>query len=369
VIEPRRTGTASFPARSPDRIRRRLVLSGFLLLASLAGAELLVRAFAPRRTASTDSGPRLVQPSEDPRIRFENRPGARQEIRFFDAKGGVAKEVVAVINADGYRGTAVAKEKPPGTLRIAALGDSQTFGIGIGEGASWPAVLEASLQRSLPGTSVEVMNCAVPGYDAEQEAAALESRWLAYAPDLVLLGYFANDPPPPKSGPDEGKTWSRWMLGELLPNQRGFVGWARRSSALLDVVLDGVYRRLLVREWAAGAEQLHDDASDGWQRTQALFSIERDACTRAGARFAVVLIPFLVRCGDGLISTWPYRKVARVCGEAGIPTLDLEPSFQGEDFAHLLVHERDSHSAPPAHRIEGEAIARWVLEHKLLPER
>ena len=356
------------PARSPGRIRRRLVLSGFLLIAGLAGAELLVRAFAPRRTPSTASGPRLVQPVEDPRIRFENRPGARQEIRFFDAQGGVAKDVVAMINADGYRGTAVAKEKPPGTLRIAALGDSQTFGVGIGEGESWPAVLEASLRASLPGTSIEVMNCAVPGYDAEQEAAALETRWLDYAPDLVLLGYFANDPPPRKSFPDEGKTWSRWMLGELLPDRRGFVGWARKSSALVDVVLDGVYRRLLVREWAAGAEQLHDDASDGWQRTQALFSIERDACARAGTRFAVVLIPFLVRTSDGLISTRPYRKVARVCADARIPTLDLEPCFRDVDVAHLLVHERDSHSAPPAHRIEGEAIARWLLDAKLLPD-
>jgi len=355
-------------SRSPGRIRRRLVASGLILLAGLAIAELLVRAFVPRRTPSTESGPRLVQPSPDPRIQFENRPGARQEIRFFDPKGGVAKDVVAVINPDGYRGAAVAKEKPPGTLRIAALGDSQTFGIGIGEGESWPAVLEASLRESLSGTSIEVMNCAVPGYNAEQEAAALETRWLAYAPDLVLLGYFANDPPPRTSFPDEGKTWSRWMLGELLPDRRGFVGWARKSSALVDLVLDGVYRRLLVREWAAGAVQLHDDASDGWQRTRALFSIDRDACARSGARFAVVLIPFLVRTGDGLISTGPYRKVSAVCAEAGIPILDLEPSFRDVDLSRMLVHERDSHSAPPAHRIEGEAVARRLVDSKLLAD-
>ena len=363
------SGPASFPARSPSRIRRRLLLSGIFVLAGLAGAELLVRAFVSRRTPSTESDPRLVEPSGDPRIRFENRPGARQAIRFFDAKGGVAKEVVAVINADGYRGTALAKEKPRDTLRIAALGDSQTFGIGIGEGESWPAVLEASLRRSLPGRKVEVMNCAVPGYDAEQEAAALETRWLAYAPDLVLLGYFANDPPPPTNLPDTSKTWSRWMLGELLPNRRGFLGWTRRTSALVDVVLDGVYRRLLVHEWTVGAEHLHDDASDGWQRTRVLFTIERDACARAGARFAVVLIPFLIRSGGGLISTGPYRKVSAACAEAGVPTLDLEPSFRDVDFANLLVHARDSHSAPPAHRIEGETIARWVLEQRLLPER
>jgi lysophospholipase L1-like esterase len=364
--------TASLPARSPSRIRRRLVLSGILLLAGLAGSEVLVRALVPRRTPPTESGPRLVQPSSDPRIGFENRPGARQAIRFFDSKGGVAKEVDTVINADGYRGPLVLKEKPKGTLRIAALGDSQTFGIGIGEGESWPAVLEASLEERLPGTAIEVMNCAVPGYNAEQEAAALESRWLAYAPDLVLLGYFANDPPPSRTLPDEGKSWSRWMLGELLPGQPGFAGWVRRNSALVDVVLDGVYRRLLVREWAAGAIQLHDDASEGWQRTRELIALERDACARAGARFAVVLIPFLVRSGrsgDGLISTRPYRKVSATCAAAGIPALDLEPCFEGVDLAGMLVHERDSHSSATAHRIEGDAIARWVLEEKLLPGR
>jgi hypothetical protein len=361
--------TASVLARFPNRIRRRLLLTGIFLLAGLVAAELLVRAYVPRRTPSTESGPRLVQPSDDPRVRFENRPGARQVIRFFDAKGGVAKEVVAVINDDGYRGPAVAKEKPPGTLRIAALGDSQTFGIGINEGESWPAVLEASLKKSLPGTAVEVMNCAVPGYDAEQEAAALESRWLAYAPDVVVLGYFANDPPPPKTRPDEGKSWSRWLMGELLPSQHGFLGFARRHSALVDTVLDGIYRRLLVREWTVGAEQLHDDASDGWQRTRELLALERDLCARAGARFGVVLIPFLIHSGDGLISTGPYRKVSAVCTAAGIPAFDLEPSFRGVDLSGMLVHERDSHSAAPAHRIEGEAIARWLVEARLLPER
>jgi len=35
----------------------------------------------------------------------------------------------------------------------------------------------------------------------------------------------------------------------------------------------------------------------------------------------------------------------------------------------MLVHERDAHSSAKVQRIEGEAIARWVLEKKLLRER
>lgn len=371
---------ASNAARSPRRLRARLLWSGLIFLAGILLAEALVRGFVRRRAPLTEAAGRsLVQPSADPRLRFENRPGDRQVLRYFDPEGGVSKEVEAAINADGYRGPVVAKEKPPDVIRIVAIGDSQTFGTGVAEGETWPAVLRSTLQKSLPEARVEVLNCAVQGYDAPQSAAALESRWLAYAPDLVLYGYFVNDPP--QSDPradecrtdegraDEGRTWSRWMLGCLNRSQRGALGWARRRSALLDVVLDRIQRRLIVHEWATGAIQLHADSSEGWQRTQALFAEERDASARAGARFGIVLLPFLVRFGEGWISTEPYKKVAAACASAGIPAFDPEPCFAGEDPAGMLVHERDAHTSAKAQRIEGEAIARWVLEQKLLRER
>ena len=344
-------------------------MSGLVLLGGFVLAEVVVRTFAQRRTPPTEAGPRLIQPCDDPRVRFENRPGARQVLRFFDSEGGVASEVEAVINEDGYRGPAVAKEKPAGTIRIVAAGDSQTFGTGVAEGESWPSVLEASLRKSLPEVRVEVLNVAVPGYNADQAAAALETRWLAYGPDLVLLGYFVNDPTPPDPRADDRKTWSRRLLGALLPSQRGFVAWTRKHSALVDLVLDGIYRRVLVHEWAKGALQLHGDESQGWKRTQAVLTEERDAAARRGARFAMVLLPFLVRHGDGLISTEPYEKVTKYCAASGIPVLDLEPCFAGVDVGTLLVHERDSHSSAAAHQLEGEAIARWILDQRLLPER
>jgi len=351
-------------------LRARIAWSGVLFLAGLLLAEALVRVLVVRRAPMTESvGGSLVQPSADPRLRFENRPLARQALRFFDREGRVSKEIEASINEDGYRGPVVAKEKPADALRIVAIGDSQTFGTGVEEKESWPAVLQATLQADFPATRIEVLNCAVQGYDAPQSAAALESRWLAYAPDLVLYGYFVNDPPQPDASADDGRTWSRRALKCLNASQHGVLGWARRTSALLDVVLDRLQRRLIVHEWSVGAVQLHADDSEGWRTTQAVLTEERDACARAGARYGVVLLPFLVRCGDGWVSTEPYRKVSAACASDSIPVFDPAPCFAGEDPRGMLVHERDSHTSARAQRIEGEAIARWVIERKLLRER
>jgi hypothetical protein len=288
--------------------------------------------------------------------------------RYFDRDGHPVREVVATINDLGFRGPRVECEKPAGVFRIVVIGDSQSFGSGVAEEESWPAVLARTVAPLVGGARIEVMNCAVPGYDAEQSAIALETRWLAYAPDLVLLGYFVNDPALPgiRTGPHLGP--SRWLMTIVRPGERGTIGWLRGRSALVDFVMDGVYRRLRVREWALGAVALHEDDNEGWVRTRAAITRERDSCAAGGVRFGVVLLPFLVPWNDGLISTEPYTQVSRFCAASEIPSLDLEPFFAGVDLDGLLVHERDPHSGPLAHFVEGEAIAAWILDRGLLPQ-
>ena len=63
-------------------------------------------------------------------------PGARFRIEYasnprgyFDDRNGVEMAV----NKLGLRGPEVAQEKPAGTLRLLGLGDSFTFGVGVGE--------------------------------------------------------------------------------------------------------------------------------------------------------------------------------------------------------------------------------------------
>ena len=92
-------------------------------------------------------------------------------------------------NSRGIRGgDEHAQEKPAGVRRIVVIGDSFTFGEGVDDQDTFPSQLQARL-----GTGVEVINLGVHGYGHDQMLIRLREEGLRYAPDLVVLGYYADD--------------------------------------------------------------------------------------------------------------------------------------------------------------------------------
>src|SRR5262249_28777760 len=149
-------------APSPTmRIRPRTWITLLATLLGLAAGELWARRIDRRRPPLAEGDPLPIRISEDPRIRFESKPGAVQLLRYFDPGGRVQREVVAHINDLGFRGRPVETRKPAGAVRIVVVGDSQTFGTGVADEDCWPAVLEGELAPRLGGSALEVMNCAV----------------------------------------------------------------------------------------------------------------------------------------------------------------------------------------------------------------
>ncbi|HET9481218.1 MAG TPA: GDSL-type esterase/lipase family protein [Candidatus Polarisedimenticolia bacterium] len=96
-------------------------------------------------------------------------------------------------NARGFTGPEVPYEKPPGTFRVVAMGDSSTFGWGVETEQSYPRVLETELRRRLPGRRIEVINLGVCGYTSLQGRVLLEREGLRYQPDIVTISYGSND--------------------------------------------------------------------------------------------------------------------------------------------------------------------------------
>lgn len=95
------------------------------------------------------------------------------------------------VNALGFRGRPVPLRRSAAT-RIAVLGDSFTFGVGVGVDDTIPAQLERAIAAET-GREVEVLNFGVPGLNVEEVAEQFEpfaSRW---SPDTVLYLVFAND--------------------------------------------------------------------------------------------------------------------------------------------------------------------------------
>ena len=123
-----------------------------------------------------------VRRSDDPRLRFELRPG------------GVAQaEVEYRVNALGLRGPETTLEKPPGVRRVAVLGDSIAFGYWVADERGFARQLEAELRAVPGGGRIEVLNFGVPGYNLEQEIETLRTKALAFAPDLVVVLFCLND--------------------------------------------------------------------------------------------------------------------------------------------------------------------------------
>ena len=92
-------------------------------------------------------------------------------------------------NPQGFRGLPVSPDKPPGTLRIIAIGDSNTFGWDVDDGANWPAQLQALFAATRP---TEVINAGVWGYSSFQGERRFKEL-TTLNPDIVLISFGGND--------------------------------------------------------------------------------------------------------------------------------------------------------------------------------
>jgi lysophospholipase L1-like esterase len=78
-----------------------------------------------------------------------------------------------------------------GNVRILALGDSTTFGLGVDDHHTWPAQLRDMLEDLNLG--VDITNAGVPGYTAFQGVRMLEQHGLLLNPDIVVATFGFND--------------------------------------------------------------------------------------------------------------------------------------------------------------------------------
>jgi GDSL-like lipase/acylhydrolase family protein len=82
-------------------------------------------------------------------------------------------------------------DKPAGTIRVLALGDSNTQGYEVRQNETYAAVLERYLAKH--GVRAEVLNAGVSGFSTAEALAYLENEGYKYQPDVVVLGFSAND--------------------------------------------------------------------------------------------------------------------------------------------------------------------------------
>jgi hypothetical protein len=126
--------------------------------------------------------------TNDPVLGWALRPGAKA----WETEEGYAW---SKINSHGFRDRERTLAKPSGEFRIAVLGDSLTEARQVAMNRVDRAVAENELNQNhcLGDRPVEVLNFGVPGYGTGQELLQLRSRVWTFAPDLVVLEFYAGN--------------------------------------------------------------------------------------------------------------------------------------------------------------------------------
>jgi hypothetical protein len=104
------------------------------------------------------------------------------------AAGGRSKDGLYRINGQELRADRLyTQHVPPGTLRLAAFGDSFTFGAFVDNAQTWEAQLEASDPR------IEVLNYGVNGFGPDQAYLRYEQTAGHLGADVVVIGYMSEN--------------------------------------------------------------------------------------------------------------------------------------------------------------------------------
>ena len=125
----------------------------------------------------------LYQAARNPKLATEFTPG-------FDGRSYGTR---VKINRLGFRGEEVESTPSNGTFRIACVGDSFTFGMGVDGFDAWPAALAKRLLPPPGFDRVEVINAGVPGYNLQQVVESIRTKIRSLAPHVIVVGLVGND--------------------------------------------------------------------------------------------------------------------------------------------------------------------------------
>lgn len=246
------------------------------------------------------------------------------------------------------------ERKRDGVFRIIVLGDSFTWGTNVEANATYPSHMEWLLKRAASG--FEVYNFGVAGACTADQLELLR-KLPALEPDLVIVGYFLNDPDPGRL-PPAGIT----AVAKRLESPPRWERFLREHSRLGQTVLKRFWTRRLVDAQIAYFREIFDPGGPTWKRHVRELASLRQLATEVGLDVRVAIWPHLGFRLDGL---YPFLDVhAQLTGTfaaLGIESLDLLDTFRDMSHERLqAIPGLDPHPNEIAHRIAAEAILGWL---------
>jgi lysophospholipase L1-like esterase len=392
---------SSRPATTESRPRgrwllRNLVLGLAGLAVSLVLCELLLRLLGVGYA---------VYVWTDPVRGVAHIPGAKGGARLANGHRQIE------INSDGWRGPEIPLQHPPGTLRIALLGDSfiEAFEVPFEQTVGEVIARRLSAERRQP---VQVLNFGEGGYGTAQELLTLQHEVWKYSPDLVLLaittGNDISDNYRPLKKADNVPYFvfrgSNLVLDTTFRRAKGYRSRALWTRRLLFVVQHSRLAQLVNRVRhiqrkeslrAADAAGVPGDEvglrsevhvppttpqwQEAWRVTEGILRLMRDECRKKNTPFLVVTLTraiqvtpdadrkarFLRQLGTKDLF-YPERRLDEFGRREGIPVLNLAPTMAQEaEQRRVYFHAAQGsqgigHWNAAGHEAAGELIAEWL---------
>jgi hypothetical protein len=285
------------------------------------------------------------------------------------------------INSSGFRG-AEPSPRRDNTVRIVALGDSQTFGFGVEDHETFAVQLEGLLAAEFPGLDVQVVNTGTPGYGTYAQLEILQALWPDLDPDIVLLQFL------PANDFEENRDAVALMLprvrdgmltevappGEAaqLPVWLRVLYWSKAHSHFMKLLSESA-------GYAAMRLGLAQNVAALWGED---FS-ERDAeltgdllvkvAETAQAGGAQMLFLYSTAKHDLMSADYaPQRSrgvIESAAGRSGAAWIDVNERMLAYAEPHRFYFVRDGHWSPAGHRAVAEIVAAELRERDWMTAR
>jgi len=288
----------------------------------------------------------IHQASSIPGLGYEMAPN--RELR---ARNGILMKT----NQFGMRDDEPSAQQTDSPCRIAVLGDSYTFGLGVQEEETYPKVLEKLLRQSPVAArcQFEVLNFGVVGYSAYDESLVLRYRVVDFNPRVIVIGYVLNDP---EIDPTV-QTLHRYY------SERPWWRQFRIFTLPGDAKTNWDINRLGGGDYYV---YLHAPKERKWQSVVDAFRDIRDVAAQHHSTVLVVIFPELTKRFKGKPwSDYPYaqihQQVADLATGDGFRVVDLRAAFSRYPSQDVVLPGTDDHPSVRGHMVAAEAIEAELL--------
>jgi lysophospholipase L1-like esterase len=325
-------------------------------------------------------GLRLVAPApplpgREPQIVFQSDPN----VGFLQAPNQVGwlDDGMATINSLGLRGDLPMIPKPSGAVRVLAIGDSTTFGWGVGDSETYCVELQRMLRREFAGRQIEVVNGGVSAYDLKHDARFLQHFAPILKPDVVLVGLYWNDLPfeqiTPDGVPVQAADETTAAAADGGPPSRTFrlasapTGLSRvlRSSRVLFTLRHAWLNAIAPSsaatntvQWEMAVLQGHQSPAmeKAWDDIKGTLTQIRDTARTGGFAVGVVIMPIRAQVEDTYPKAQYQSRVQEMAEALGMFVVDPLPRFiEQPDHPSLFIPYDRIHFSPSGNGEVAEA--------------